>query len=157
MNDSGATRVESRLETTHETVAPNARALSYTPREMSASATKLRILLVEDSEILRETLQALVEDLGHTVTTAKDGLGAVAEFSQAEFDVVLIDVGLPDIDGYDVAKRMRASLAGKKMRLVAMTGRAQPSDKVDALNAGFDDHLAKPFEIEELSALLRQR
>lgn len=121
---------------------------------MPASAAKLRILLVEDSEILRETLQALVEDLGHAVTTASDGLGAVAEFSQAEYDVVLIDVGLPDIDGYEVAKRMRASLAGKKMRLIAMTGRAQPADKIEALNAGFDDHLAKPFEIEELAALL---
>ena len=123
---------------------------------MSASDNKLRILLVEDSEILRETLQALVEDLGHSVVTAKDGLGAVAEFSQNEFDVVLIDVGLPDIDGYDVARRLRASLAGKKMRLIAMTGRAQPADKVEALAAGFDTHLAKPFEIEELAALLNQ-
>lgn len=120
-------------------------------------ALKRRILLVEDSDIIRETLQALLELSGYEVAVVGHGLEAVTRFTESPFEVVLIDVGLPDISGYEVARRLRATPSGAKAYLVAMTGHAQPKDKSDALEAGFDVHLAKPFEMEDLEALLDSR
>jgi len=125
--------------------------------DSSLAASKRRILLVEDSEIIRETLQALLESSGFVVEAVSEGLVAVAQFTQAPYELVLIDVGLPDISGYEVAQRLRGAPSGAAAYLVAMTGHAQPSDKAKALEAGFDVHLAKPFEIEDLEALLNSR
>lgn len=93
-----------------------------------------------------------MESCDFEVSVVGDGLSAVSFFAQTPVEIVLVDVGLPDINGYEVAKRLRAT--GAKAFLVALTGHAQPKDKAEALAAGFNEHLAKPFDIEELEALI---
>ena len=116
----------------------------------------LRILVVEDSEDSREMLVALLRMWGHTTDEAGDGEAALARYGAQRPDIALIDVGLPGLDGYEVARRIRsiADPAEPPVRLVAVTGYGQPADLDRARAAGFDVHLLKPVDPEELRALL---
>jgi CheY-like chemotaxis protein len=110
------------------------------------------VVVIDDNEDATATLRDVLELEGHHVVAALDGRSGIDAALTARADVVLCDVGLPDIDGFEVARRLRA--AGLRSRLVALTGYARPDDAQRALLAGFDDHLAKPADPDALMALL---
>lgn len=113
-----------------------------------------RVLVIEDNADIREMLQCMVERAGHEVQVAGDGPGGVARALSMRPHVVVADVGLPGFDGYEVARRIRATDSGKEMVLLALTGYGQDTDRRAALAAGFDYHLVKPVEPKVLLALL---
>jgi CheY-like chemotaxis protein len=109
--------------------------------------------LVEDSAEVREALCELLQLAGHEVVAEGAGEPAVARAVALRPEVVLVDVGLPDIDGLEVARRLRAAL-GPAPLLVALTGYARPEDRAQALAAGFDAHLGKPVDADALERLV---
>jgi signal transduction histidine kinase len=111
-----------------------------------------RVLVVDDNVDAAESLADLVAMLGHAVETASDGASAIEKARANPPDIVLCDIGLPGMSGYEVAKALRGG--GKRLRLFAVSGYAQPEDVKKALEAGFDAHLAKPLKIEDLERLL---
>ena len=119
-------------------------------------ASPRKVLVVEDNVDAGETLRDLLELTGHSVWLASDGRTAVALAAQHRPDVIICDVGLPDISGYEVAKILRSDASMGAIRLVALTGYAQPEDKERARQAGFDAHLAKPPSIEALDAAIAE-
>jgi CheY-like chemotaxis protein len=124
--------------------------------EDESPAPRRHILIVEDSADNREMLQALLEYEGHRVEVASDGLEALQAAARSRPEVALIDIGLPGIDGYEVARRMRAGL-GHQIVLVALTGYGRPEDRQRSAAAGFDSHLTKPPDLRELHAVLAGR
>ena len=112
------------------------------------------ILLVEDNPDARETLRLLLELEGHRVTATDTGEGAIALASSKGFTIALIDIGLPDLDGYQVARRIRSGPGGDLMILVALTGYGQPEDVRRALASGFDAHIIKPVDPDVLTKTL---
>jgi PAS domain S-box-containing protein len=112
------------------------------------------VLVVDDNRDAAETLAQVVELLGHRVDVAYDGPEALAKAEAAPPDVVLCDVGLPGMDGYEVARRLRGR-HGEAIRLFAVSGYAQPEDLALAVEAGFDGHLAKPVEPAQIEGVLR--
>jgi signal transduction histidine kinase/FixJ family two-component response regulator len=115
----------------------------------------LSILVVEDNEDSRDMLQLLLESRGHTVASAADGPAGLAALIADVHDVALLDIGLPGLDGYEVARRLREQQPDRKTRLVAITGYGQVEDRERALAAGFDDHLVKPVSVQELERVLQ--
>jgi PAS domain S-box-containing protein len=113
----------------------------------------LRVLVVDDNEDVLTSMTMLLELDGHQVTTAQDGPATMAAVGDFRPDVVLLDLGLPGADGYEVARALRARL-GPGVRLVAVTGYGQPEDRARAAAAGFDHHLLKPVDFEALQGLL---
>ncbi len=113
-----------------------------------------RILIVEDNDDAREMLRALLELSHHTVCEATDGPGAIEAAGRFQPEVAIIDVGLPGLDGYAVARSLRASPETKRARLVALTGYGSPKDAVRAREAGFDAHLVKPVDPGRLAEVL---
>jgi CheY-like chemotaxis protein len=107
------------------------------------------ILIVEDHPDGRETLRILLELLGYEVAVAVDGPQGVQKALAEQPEVALIDIGLPNLDGYQVAEKLRARL-GSKILLIACTAYGQPEDRRRALAAGFDAHLVKPLDLIEL-------
>jgi signal transduction histidine kinase/DNA-binding response OmpR family regulator len=122
----------------------------------SARLQPLHILLVEDNPDIRETLRDLLELHGHRVEEAGDGRSAVNMVLSQRPQVALVDIGLPELDGYKVAELVRASAGGADTRLVALTGYGHPDDRKRALEAGFDAHLVKPVSSDELSQVLKK-
>ncbi len=116
----------------------------------------LRILVVEDNQDLAESLLMLLELMGHRATLAAAGRAALDLARSHRYDAALIDVGLPDINGCDVARILRAERATKRMRLVAVSGYTSTEQRRHALEAGFDHHLAKPVGREDLERVLRR-
>ena len=117
------------------------------PRVLSpvaAAHRSLRVLLVEDNEDGRRMLETMLTLEGHTVRTAATGVEAVRIASEWLPDIALIDIGLPDIDGHEVARRLRARVLDNAPKLVAISGFGQPGDLHNAYEAGFDLHLTKP-------------
>ena len=114
-----------------------------------------RILVIEDGDDHRVALKAALEQMGHEVLDSADGVtGAEAAIQHAP-EVVLVDIGLPGLNGYEVARRIRAA-RGSRVLLVALTGYGQPEDRRSALAAGFDVHLTKPVELETLAAVIER-
>ena len=113
-----------------------------------------RILVIEDNEDAREMLRILLTLAGHEVHEAADGPAGLVLARTVAPDVALIDVGLPVLDGYAVARQLRASQEDRAMRLVAITGYGQAEDRRRALQAGFDAHLTKPVSPERLAAAM---
>ena len=111
------------------------------------------VLLVEDSEEVRDALAELLELGGHTVEAAGDGLEGVERARASRPEVVLVDMGLPGIDGLEVGRRIRAIL-GDAPLLVAVTGQGRAEDRRRALAAGFDDLLAKPVDAAQLERMV---
>jgi CheY-like chemotaxis protein len=103
------------------------------------------ILVVEDNRDIRDSLKSLLELLGHHVEVAGDGVEGVKRALELRPRVALIDIGLPRLDGYQVAKKLRAAL-GRDIMLVAYTAYGGPEDRLSALEAGFDLHLVKPLD-----------
>lgn len=113
-----------------------------------------RILIIEDNGDARDMLRAQLEREGHEVHVAADGPTGVEAAAAARPDVVLIDLGLPGFDGYEVARHIRTTSWGKSMRLVALTGYGQAEDRRHALEAGCDVHVTKPVIPERLAEIL---
>ena len=115
-----------------------------------------RVLVVEDDGDSREGLRSLLEVWGHEVHVAEDGIRGVEEALARRPDVALIDVGLPGMDGYQVATRLSEVLGDGSIFLIALTGYAQPEDRQRAYDAGFHAHLSKPINYAKLSSLLSE-
>jgi PAS domain S-box-containing protein len=113
-----------------------------------------RVLIADDNRDAAASLAICLEIDGHEVSVVHDGDAALAAFSAWRPEAVLLDIGMPGLDGYEVARRMRAASTPGELTLIAITGWGQASDKADALRAGFDHHFTKPVEPEQLSALL---
>jgi CheY-like chemotaxis protein len=110
----------------------------------------IRILLVEDNELNRDMLSRRLARRGCAVRTAEDGAGALQLALDDRPDIVLMDIGLPDIDGWEVTRRMRAEPALAGLPILALTAHAMESDRERALAAGCDDFDTKPIEFERL-------
>src|SRR5688572_32722649 len=111
------------------------------------------VLLIEDNDDAREAVAALLELEGCVVETAAEGVSGIELVRTNRPDVALVDIGLPGIDGYEVARRIRA-LGPPQPFLVALTGYGRPEDRQRATEAGFDAHLVKPVDPTDLAALL---
>ena len=123
-------------------------------RATADAATGARVLLVEDNPDTADSMVLLLEMLGHRVDLAPDGASALALAAARIPEVMLVDIGLPDIDGYEVARRVRANAALASVVLVALTGYGQREDRERAFAAGFDHHFVKPVDPDELNAFL---
>jgi len=115
----------------------------------------VRIVLVEDNLDIREALTELLVMDGYRVSCAGDGPQGLTRILSEVPDVVLIDVGLPGFDGYELARRARARLGGA-LALIAMTGYGQPDDRARAFEAGFDEHVVKPVSVEDLAGAMER-
>ncbi|MFO0748089.1 MAG: response regulator [Myxococcota bacterium] len=123
----------------------------------AAAPSRLRVLIIDDNADAADILTILLELEGHEPKTAYDGLSGIALGEAFEPDIVLLDLGMPGIDGYETARRIRLSEWGRRARLVALTGWGQASDRQRTAAAGFDGHLVKPVEQDALVAELRPR
>ncbi len=112
-----------------------------------------RVLVVDDNPDAAEMLRALLAMMGAQVEVALDGLSALKVAERLGPDTVLLDIGMPQLDGYETARRMRQTEWGQGAQLVALTGWGQPEDRRRSAEAGFDRHLVKPIELDQLFAL----
>jgi CheY-like chemotaxis protein len=117
-----------------------------------AEASTRRVLVVDDNRDAADSLAALVQVFGHEADTAYDGPGAIDKAQSFVPDVVLCDLGLPGMSGYEVARALRAQR--EAVRLIAVSGYAMPDDIARAIEAGFDSHVTKPAQPEALRRLL---
>src|SRR6266550_1857298 len=113
----------------------------------------MRILVVDDDRSLRDALRRALTLGGYEVRIAEGGQQGLTELATAEPDAVVLDVAMPDIDGLEVCRRVRAS--GNRVPILMLTARDAVSDRIDGLDAGADDYLVKPFDIGELRARVR--
>lgn len=118
--------------------------------------TGLRLLIVEDNEDAAAMLQRMLHGRGHVVETATSARAALERLAQADFDAALCDIGLPDLDGYDLARQVRARARQSKLSLIALTGYGQAADRRRAREAGFDAHLVKPVTLDAVETALRE-
>jgi CheY-like chemotaxis protein len=118
------------------------------------SPTGQRVLLVDDNTDSSEPLSLLLQAKGHETRISVEGEEAIAMADEFLPDCVLLDLGLPGIDGYEVARRLRGRPYGAKLTLVALTGWAGKEIRVKAAEAGFDYHLVKPVNLEELERIV---
>jgi len=136
-------------------IEPPARSHARPAGKTGAAARE--VLIVEDNADARDTLKRMLEIDGHRVRVAADGLAALAALQAAVPDVALIDIGLPQMDGYELARRIRAELNDRRPLLVAVTGYGLPEDRRRAHDAGFDVHLVKPVDSAQLAQVLARR
>ena len=115
-----------------------------------------RILVVDDLPDNRETLELLLSMHGHDVELAADGEEAVEKALGGRHDVAFVDIGLPKLSGYEVARQIRRRPGGNHIVLIALSGYGQPEDKRKALEAGFDAHLTKPVTFEQVMSELEK-
>ena len=113
---------------------------------------KTLILVVEDDTPVHNLITTTLKTHDYKYISAKNGAGAIMEASTHNPDIVLLDLGLPDIDGVEVIKKIRT---WSNMPIIVISARSEDSDKIEALDAGADDYLTKPFSVEELLARLR--
>ena len=123
----------------------------------AAPAPSRRVLIVEDGDDARESLKLLLEHAGHVVETAEDGPTGLAKLRAFQPEVALIDIGLPGLDGYALARQVRERPETSAVRLIAVTGYGQADDRQRALAAGFDLHVTKPVDPAALRDLLARR
>jgi signal transduction histidine kinase/ActR/RegA family two-component response regulator len=113
-----------------------------------------RVLIVDDNEDAAEMLSEALTEFGYVVRTAPDGPSALVAAEEFLPQIALLDIGLPVMDGYELCQRMRSAHASGSLRLVALTGYGQASDKARSRDAGFDAHLVKPVDLRKLQRLL---
>jgi signal transduction histidine kinase/ActR/RegA family two-component response regulator len=131
------------------------RTLSH--NHASGSEEPVRVLVVDDNHDAAESLASLLSLEGHTVDVAYDGVTALSEAAKFQPQVALLDIGMPGMDGYQVARELRAGESTRSMTIIALTGYGQPDDREHASAAGFDDHLTKPIDTELLIEMLRRK
>lgn len=113
---------------------------------------KPKILIVEDDTAIRNLIRTTLETQDYQFHTVSDGSGAILESVGYNPDVVILDLGLPDMDGIEIIKKIRS---WSSMPIIVVSARSEDQDKVDALDSGADDYLTKPFSVDELLARLR--
>ncbi len=113
---------------------------------------KLLILVVEDDPAIRNLMATTLKAHNYRFMTAPTGASALMQASTTQPDIMLLDLGLPDMDGVEIIRKIRA---WSQMPIIVISARAEDTDKIDALDAGADDYLTKPFSVEELLARLR--
>ena len=121
-----------------------------------SSVSKRRILVVDDNQDSARTMGGLLKLLGHEVHTAFDGMEAVEAAKQFGPEVILMDVGMPRLNGYEAARRIREQPWGRDVIIIALTGWGQEGDRVQSREAGCDDHLVKPVNFPDLEKLLAE-
>ncbi len=121
---------------------------------LSDEVPPMRLVVVEDNGDIRETLKELLELDGHHVEAAADGKAGLALITSTRPELAFVDLGLPGLDGFQVAEKVRVQL-GTSVWLVALSGYGQPEDRERALKAGFDAHLTKPLDSQGLQNALR--
>ena len=128
------------------------------PVPAPAARRSLSVLLAEDNLVNQRVAEGMLTARGHRVTVANNGRQALAAIEQTPFDLVLMDVQMPEMDGFEasVAIRMRERLTGGHVRIVAMTARAMHGDREQCLAAGMDDYLSKPIDRDLLMAVVEQ-
>jgi two-component system, OmpR family, response regulator MprA len=114
---------------------------------------RVRVLIVDDDRALRDALRRALTLAGYETVPVEDGESALAELAARPPDAVVLDIGLPDVDGLEVCRRLRA--AGERVPVLMLTARDAVEDRIDGLDAGADDYLVKPFDVGELQARLR--
>jgi CheY-like chemotaxis protein len=124
------------------------------PDHRPVPSESLRVLVVDDNVDAVEALTRILTGWGHVLESACDGVAAVRTAAVFEPDVVLLDLGLPRMDGLTVARRLRESRSGRSLLLVAMTGFGQHADRRRSAEAGFDHHLVKPVDLDTLRGIL---
>jgi CheY-like chemotaxis protein len=120
---------------------------------VSTIPAQRRVLVAEDIPDAAEMMRLMLEGMGHDVRVAADGVQAVAMAREFDPQVVLLDIGMPRMDGYEAARQIRATL-GRRVVLVALTGWGQEEDQRRAHDAGFDRHVTKPAEPDVLKSLI---
>ncbi len=113
-----------------------------------------RILVVDDNADAKELLEILLSGAGHKVRTASDGKTGIETLKTFQPDICLLDIGLPDMDGYELARILREMMP--EVTLIALTGWGQPEDRRRSTDAGFNHHLVKPVDFETLKTLVEQ-
>ena len=114
---------------------------------------RVRILVVEDDRSVRDAVRRALMLAGYEVQTAEDGIDAILQVDRGVPDAVVLDIGLPEIDGLEVCRRLRRD--GNRTPILMLTARDAVSDRIDGLDAGADDYLVKPFALSELLARIR--
>ena len=135
----------------HDSVGP---AETGAPKLAATTSPIHTVIIVDDNADVAETMMELIVALGHKGATAHDGASALALIPTLRPDLGLIDIGLPDMVGYDLARRIRELPGGDKIFLVALTGYGREEDRKAALEAGFDRHLVKPITLHQIEELL---
>jgi PAS domain S-box-containing protein len=126
------------------------------PASMDPSSVSKKVLIVDDNEDAARTLQMVLEMFGATTQVAHDGLAGVEAAAEFSPDLVLMDIGMPRLDGHEAARRIRQEPWGKNIRLVALTGWGQDEDRQKSKDAGFDHHVVKPVDPDELQTLFEE-
>jgi CheY-like chemotaxis protein len=131
-----------------------ASARAAEPAPLAQRLPAIRILVVDDNQDAASSLGELLEELGAEVDVVNDGPSALETFATRSPSVVLLDVSMPKMDGYQVARALRTRFPERRPTIIALTGRGQPEDRRNAREAGIDHHLVKPAEFETLRELL---
>ena len=139
----------------HLPAARAAAAAATVPGAALPASAPLRVLVVDDNVDAAESLAMLLETLGHEVRLAHDGASALALVETDPPDVILLDIGLPVVDGFTVAQRLRGDRRFAAMRIVALSGYGRDQDLARGRDAGFDEHLVKPVDVGRLRAAMR--
>lgn len=116
----------------------------------------LKILVVDDNQANAVTLAMLLKVLGHEVTKCYDGLSAMEILQHRVPDLVLLDIGMPIMDGHEVCRAIRKTSVGRSMMIVAQTAWGSKEDRLKSADAGFDAHLVKPIDLKAFSEILEQ-
>lgn len=119
-------------------------------------SSQLRVLIVEDYEDSAVSMKTLLRLLGHDVEVAFNGIEALAKAGKQEPDVILLDIGLPGLNGWEVARLLRDQATEKKPFFIAITGYGTAEDRRQSEKAGVDLHMVKPIDPQELAAILRR-
>ena len=135
-------------------LSPANDVIATPPETAPAPRPARRVLIADDSRDGADSLAFILRAAGHDVTTAYDGQSAIELANAMRPDVVLLDIGMPEVSGYDVARAIRRESWGRHMRLVALTGWGQADHRRRSLEVGFDDHLVKPVEMDVLEEVL---
>jgi len=136
----------------HQQPAPSAVA---PPGATSRGPYVRRVLVADDNEDAAGSLAELLRIGGHDVRTAHDGREAVQVVQEFAPDIVILDLGMPHVDGFEAARRIRSLEQGKHVTMVALSGWGQDTDRARSRAAGFDHHLTKPATVATLEAILR--
>jgi two-component system OmpR family response regulator len=131
--------------------------MTTTSSASSGSPKPRRVLLVDDSVDAAEAMSMLLETLGHEVRTMHDGPSALAMVDEFAPDVVILDIGLPGMNGFEIARELRTREATRNVLMIALTGYGDASDRRQAHEAGFDHHLVKPVSFTTIENMIIDR